>query len=133
MNEHWYCRTCGPHVAADEDGCCSMCGRDTEAVACGCETRNLGEWRLRPPTPEELRAHHEAHNKPYGKALVSIWASRYKERVTVNHWFGYYWDEQISGLYLRRSEWRPLDAEGVACEWPVVVASSTAGEEVGHG
>ena len=29
LPEHFVCSNCGPMVKADEDGCCSQCGRDT--------------------------------------------------------------------------------------------------------
>lgn len=28
MPEHFRCPTCGPHIPADEDGCCVVCGAD---------------------------------------------------------------------------------------------------------
>lgn len=34
MREHFVCPNCGPHVRADEDGCCGTCGRDTTEEAC---------------------------------------------------------------------------------------------------
>lgn len=34
--EHFECPDCGPHVAADENGCCSTCGRDTIVAKCDC-------------------------------------------------------------------------------------------------
>lgn len=40
--EHWVCPDCGPHVAADEDGCCATCGVEAYGEACGghvCGTR----------------------------------------------------------------------------------------------
>lgn len=36
MSEHWTCHECGPHVAADEDGCCSGCGSDCASEPCVC-------------------------------------------------------------------------------------------------
>lgn len=27
-HEHFVCPECGPHIAADEDGCCALCGAD---------------------------------------------------------------------------------------------------------
>lgn len=33
---HFHCPGCGPHVAADEDGCCATCGRDCAVEACKC-------------------------------------------------------------------------------------------------
>lgn len=33
---HWVCSLCGPHVSADEDGCCAMCGKDCAARRCRC-------------------------------------------------------------------------------------------------
>lgn len=37
---HFICPDCGLHVAADEDGCCAQCGRDTVQGPCGkaCDT-----------------------------------------------------------------------------------------------
>lgn len=29
---HWNCPECGPHVAVDEDGCCSTCGADAVPI-----------------------------------------------------------------------------------------------------
>lgn len=29
---HWNCPECGPHVAVDEDGCCSSCGADAVPI-----------------------------------------------------------------------------------------------------
>lgn len=34
--EHFECPNCGPHVAADEEGCCSTCGRDVVVAGCEC-------------------------------------------------------------------------------------------------
>ena len=31
---HWVCPDCGPHISADEDGSCAMCGRDATQAAC---------------------------------------------------------------------------------------------------
>jgi hypothetical protein len=36
MREHFVCPDCGPHVSADEDGCCATCGRDAKIEACLC-------------------------------------------------------------------------------------------------
>lgn len=36
MAEHFRCPKCGPHVKADEDGCCAMCGIDCVGEPCGC-------------------------------------------------------------------------------------------------
>ncbi len=33
--EHFRCPECGPHVRADEDGCCSTCGADCAGEPCG--------------------------------------------------------------------------------------------------
>jgi hypothetical protein len=33
---HFVCPDCGEHVAADEDGCCAMCGADCTGAACRC-------------------------------------------------------------------------------------------------
>lgn len=40
--EHFECPDCGPHVAADEDGRCSTCGRDTVVVKCDCLKTPVG-------------------------------------------------------------------------------------------
>lgn len=48
---HWNCSAeCGPHVAVDEDGCCSTCGADAvpinaagECDLCGAGIEN-GDW-----------------------------------------------------------------------------------------
>ena len=34
---HWNCPECGPHVAVDEDGCCSTCGADCVGIESGAE------------------------------------------------------------------------------------------------
>ena len=34
MNEHFCCPECGPHVPADEDGCCATCGEDCGIEPC---------------------------------------------------------------------------------------------------
>lgn len=31
---HWTCSACGPHVSADEDGCCVTCGADATEAPC---------------------------------------------------------------------------------------------------
>lgn len=36
---HFVCPDCGPHVKADEDWCCTMCGRDCNASGCRCEAK----------------------------------------------------------------------------------------------
>lgn len=41
--EYFVCQTCGPHVKADEDGCCSLCGRDTIVQ------RGENRWTPYPP------------------------------------------------------------------------------------
>jgi hypothetical protein len=33
--EHFRCPECGPHVRADEDGCCATCGADCVGEPCG--------------------------------------------------------------------------------------------------
>jgi len=117
MAEHWHCRTCGPHVAADEDGCCSACGRDLECATCPCETRCLGEWRQRFPTLDELEAHHKRN------ATTGGWSDWLIEDETHNekpfHWV---WHWSPGSLLLSESEGRrtrPLDPEGVVCEWHI--------------
>ena len=52
MRKHWSCPTCGPHVAADEDGCCVMCGEDCMSVACGCDGPGNNK-RSQSPTDDE--------------------------------------------------------------------------------
>jgi len=49
--EHFECPTCGPHVSADEDGCCSTCGQDT--IVTGCECLTVRTSVLTMPTPRD--------------------------------------------------------------------------------
>jgi len=34
---HFVCPECGPHVPADEDGCCATCGADCKGAKCRCK------------------------------------------------------------------------------------------------
>ncbi len=36
IKQCFVCPSCGPHVAADEDGCCASCGQDCLSGACNC-------------------------------------------------------------------------------------------------
>jgi hypothetical protein len=39
MEDHYYCVGCDqPHAKVDEDGCCSVCGRDCVEEVCTCVT-----------------------------------------------------------------------------------------------
>ena len=42
MPESWSCRNCGPLVAVDEDGCCSMCGHDCRRIKTANALKRLG-------------------------------------------------------------------------------------------
>ena len=46
---HWECPQCGPHVKADEDGCCSMCGATCRRVS------KRGDEMGGEPEPEKKR------------------------------------------------------------------------------
>ena len=79
----------------------------------------LGEWRPRPPTPEELRDHASRHSCP-GPERVSFWLTLADDELRL---YRYRADEPFPAAWLaacsrRLAAWRPLDAERVACEWP---------------
>ena len=85
-------------------------------------------WRPRPPTPEELAAHHAAHATADGP---SWWIVRLH-----GPWLKFLardadeWVDEWKVLRLMENwplaEWRPATADGVACEWPPCGAGEVA-------
>ena len=92
-------------------------------------------WRPRPPTVEEIAAHHEANAIDMGGTIVSLWvALRPSDGIPVI--CGYRginaedWLEWWAGAEDERTgqQWRPMCLDHLICEW-----QSTKSEEIGHG
>jgi hypothetical protein len=56
MREHFVCPDCGPHVSADEDGCCATCGRDAKIEACLCREQMQAKLAAALRERDEARA-----------------------------------------------------------------------------
>lgn len=39
QTDHFVCPSCGPHARADQDWCCSVCGKDCEIEKCACSVK----------------------------------------------------------------------------------------------
>lgn len=91
-------------------------------------------WRPRPPTAEEIEAHHEAHAIDMGGTLVSLWGALRQSDgipvicgyrgVNIKDWLNYWAGPENART---GQQWRPMCPEHLVCEWPVI-----EGKEVGH-
>lgn len=77
-------------------------------------------WLQRPPTPDEILAHHETHRTPNRVSMWLAWGDL-EEAPNI-----YCYHSNSAEIWLISNPhaqcaytwWRPLNSEGVACEWP---------------
>lgn len=79
---HFRCPECGPHVAADEDGCCAACGTDCVGEPCGGHVCGTGRVEPidYPGVVERWRAVSISHRRLIGALLLDIRAHHWNDQ-----------------------------------------------------